>query len=266
VALNQLGERVRKIEEMELELAVFNAKRSLVQMDKNLQVKKIGNSTLLIEPIVPKSIYHNRVKGFGVNDLDKLDEIINEYASKNIIPCFDMTPNHLNVEVARALSNKGFLCTEHLAFLEAKPYVDGEWNQEIRILKVTEDNVDQLMESISLSTGGIGKEILERKKVYFYQPHFINYLAYIGDVIVGRASLFIHEDEGYLANDFTYAPFRGKGCQTALIYHRIREAREMGISTLYTDVEFGSTSHNNMLKIGFETVFINSFWVRDRVE
>jgi hypothetical protein len=75
--------------------------------------------------------------------------------------------------------------------------------QDIRILKVTEENVDQLMETISLTAGGISKEILERKKVYFYQPHFINYLAYIGDEIVGRASLFLHEDEGYLANDFT---------------------------------------------------------------
>lgn len=47
-----------------------------------------------------------------------------------------------------------------------------------------------------------------------------------------------------------------------MLAHRISRAVEAGLEKLYTDVEFGSVSHNNMEKLGFRTVFINSFWMK----
>ncbi|WP_374954637.1 hypothetical protein [Paenibacillus sp. AR247] len=76
--------------------------------------------------------------------------------------------------------------------------------------------------------------------------------------------MFIHTGKGYLANDYTLPAFRGRGCQTALIRHRLSEAKRTGLSIVYTDVEFGSPSHNHMLVQGFRHVYTNSFWVRDQ--
>jgi hypothetical protein len=54
---NRLLEQVSKVEQIELELTIFNAKRALSKIDKNLKVRQIGNSTLLIETNSPKSPY-----------------------------------------------------------------------------------------------------------------------------------------------------------------------------------------------------------------
>lgn len=260
---NNLLEQVDKIE---IDLTIFNSKRALSTIDSNLQIKEIGKSKLLFDINNPKSIYYNRIKGFGVNDLDKLDQILNFYYEKNIIPCFDMTPKNINEEVARALGSKDFINSEQLVFLRLAAPVEVILKEDIRIVKVTEENAEEFVNIIMLIRGDMdrNKELIEGKKHFFHKPYFHNYIAYIGDKVAAIGSLFIRGKEGYIANDYTFEEFRGKGCQTALLLHRIKYAKEMGIIDLYTDVEFGSISHNNMEKLGFRTVFINSFWTKSR--
>lgn len=70
---NKVLDQVSKIEDMEIQLTKFNSKRALSKIDKRLEVRKIGNCSLIYEPNSPNSIYYNRVKGFGMKDIDKLD-------------------------------------------------------------------------------------------------------------------------------------------------------------------------------------------------
>ncbi|MEH6993452.1 GNAT family N-acetyltransferase [Neobacillus drentensis] len=256
---------VDSINEMELALTAFNSKRALSPVDKDLQFKKIGDCRLLIDTKSPSSIYYNRIKGFGVNDMNKIDEILANYDSKQITPCFDMTPNNINREVAKTLMSKGFYCAEQLVFLEIVPHFDEyENNKEIKLVKVTKENVMEFLHLIARSNEmEIEDELINRKADYFVEPIFQNYIAYIGQEAVGMGSLFIHEQKGYIANDFTFPSHRGKGVQKTLLQHRIKAAKEMGLTKIYTDVEFGSASHNNMLKVGFQTIFNNSFWMKD---
>jgi hypothetical protein len=243
---------------------MFNSQRALAPVDKNLQVKEIGHCKLIFDNNSPQSIYYNRVKGFGINDVDKLDQILNFYYEKGIVPCFDMTPNNINEKVAMALASKGFINFEQLAFLQLANDVDINLKQNIKIVKVNEENAEEFV-NIVVSTSkitNIDKEVIQRKKHYFCNQNFHNYIAYIGDKVAAIGSLFIRGDEGYIANDYTFEEFRGQGCQTALLLHRIKEAKEKRLINIYTDVEFGSISHNNMEKLGFKTVFINSFWTK----
>lgn len=259
-----LLDQVCKIEEMELHLTMFNSKRALAPVDKNLQVKDIGRCKLIFDSNSLQSIYYNRVKGFGINDIDNLDQILNFYNEKGIVPCFDMTPNNINEKVSMALSSKGFINSEQLAFLRLADDVDINPKQDIKIVKVDKENAEEFVD-IVVSTSGItniDKEVIQRKKHYFYNPNFHNYIAYIGDKVAAIGSLFINDNEGYIANDYTFEEFRGMGCQTALLLYRIKEAKEKNLVNIYTDVEFGSISHNNMEKLGFKTVFINSFWTK----
>lgn len=253
---------VDRINEMELALTEFNSKRAFSLDDKNLKVKKIGDCTLLIDSISPSSIYYNRIKGFGINDIDKIDEILNIFYSEQITPCFDMTPNNIKIEVAQLLMAKGFYCAEQLVFLEIEPHFC-EYESDIKLVKVTEENVVEFLHLIALSNGmELDEELVKRKAKYFYQANFQNYIAYIGEEAIGMGSLFIKGEKGYVANDFTFPAYRGKGVQKALLYHRLQVAKEMGLTKIYTDVEFGSASHNNMLKLGFKSVFQNSFWMK----
>ncbi|OXL83823.1 hypothetical protein BCV73_12495 [Paenibacillus sp. SSG-1] len=260
----KVHQKVNDIEEIELELTRFNAGRALSSQDKRLEEIRIGSARLLIETTGPDSLYYNRVKGFGIADLGHLDQIVSEYEQRNARPCFDMAPTRLNEQVALALHRKGFLPIDQLAFLEAEPVEAATVHPDMTIEPVDEGNVDVLLEAVSVLMGGVSADILARKKRYFTLPVFRNYLAYSDGQLAGIGSMFIHMGKGYLANDYTLPAFRGRGCQTALIRHRLSEAKRMGLSTVYTDVVFGSSSHNHMLVQGFRHVYTNSFWVRDQ--
>ncbi|HZK86025.1 MAG TPA: GNAT family N-acetyltransferase [Desulfosporosinus sp.] len=261
---NDLLEQVYKIGEMELELTRFNAKRAFGKIDRNLELKKIGNCTLLFETTSPNSIYFNRIRGFGMKDLDKLEYILDLYNKKNIIPCFDMAPNNINKEVALALFKHGFGTSEQLVFMQLMPEIYDDLIKTIKIVEVTKKNAGEFVKIVMRSNGNmeIDEKIIARKKPYFYKPCFHNYICYIGNEVAGIGSLFISGKEGYIANDYTVERFRGNGIQKKLLMYRINIAKELGLEKLYTDVEFGSISHNNMEKLGFKTVFINSFWTK----
>jgi GNAT superfamily N-acetyltransferase len=169
------------------------------------------------------------------------------------------------MEVSKKLMSKGFYCAEQLVFLEMEPHFDEyEHKEEIQLVKVTKENVVEFLQLIARSNGmEIEDELIKRKAEYFVEPIFQNFIAYIGQEAVGMGSLFIHGEKGYIANDYTFPSYRGKGVQKMLLHHRIKAANEMGLTKIYTDVEFGTASHNNMLKVGFRSVFINSFWMKD---
>jgi len=263
---NQLLEQVRRIEEIELELTVFNAGRALARVDKELKLKKIGDCSLLYEVNSPESVYYNRVKGFGIRDLDKLEQILNTYKALDITPCFDMTPDRINEEVSLVLSDLGYAVAEQLVFMQLDDWEEERINDGMGIVEVTSENAEEFVNIILLSRGDkeFDQSVIDRKKGYFHTPCFRNYIAYVEGEAAGIASLFISGKEGYIANDFTFERFRGKGIQKALLKHRINAARKQGLERLYTDVEFGSVSHNNMEKLGFRNVFINSFWMKLR--
>ena len=261
---NHILELVQRIEALELELTIFNAKRALACIDKELRVERMGGCSLLYETNSPDSAYYNRVKGFGAKDLNKLELILEIYKRNNTTPCFDMTPHNLKEEVSQALSKHGFAPVEQLVFMQLASCEYEECVEAVDIIEVTQENAEEFINIIMASRGGmdIGRQVIERKKQYFCRPDFCNYIAYIEGEVAGIASLFISGREGYIANDYTFDKHRGRGVQKALLAHRINKAVEAGLENLYTDVEFGSVSHNNMEKMGFRTVFINSFWMK----
>lgn len=254
------------IEGLELELTIFNAKRALTSNEKLLVVKKIGATTLLLDTKSPNSIYYNRIKGFGMDDLPYLDQILDTYSKHDLVPCFDLSPSNLNGEVAQALAKHGYVNMEQLAFLQLTLCQGIKTKSAIPIVKVTAENAKEYVQTIISSNGGmdIDDEVIERKKHYFHQPNFHNYMAYQSDEVAGIGSLFLRGDHAYIANDYTFEQFRGKGVQKGLLTERIKEAMGLGISQIFTDVEFGSISHGNLEKLGFKTVFLNSFWQKEK--
>ncbi|MFS1511417.1 GNAT family N-acetyltransferase [Chengkuizengella sp. SCS-71B] len=252
-----------KVNEMELALTQFNSKRALSRVNSNLILKNLGDCTLIIDSNAPNSIYYNRIKGFGNHDIDKVDDILDTYYSERITPCFDMTPNNINFEVSQVLMNKGFFCSEQLVFLELEPYFTEYDHREIEIVRVTKNNAKEFINLILLSDGKeVEKDLIEKKSVFFYQSNFQNFIAYIDGEAVGMGSLFIKGEEGYIANGFTFPPYRGRKVQKSLLHFRIQVAKELGLTKLYTDVEFGSISHNNLLKVGFQSILTSSFWMK----
>lgn len=254
---------MEQVEKIETELTQLNASRSLTAVARNLEVKQVGNCTLLRDTTGQPSAYYNRIKGFGPEDLQNLDTLFSNY--EFAAPSFDITPNHMTEEVTSALIGKGLFPVEQLVFMVAHPadaQVDS--TNSYLIERVTEANAEQFIQWIQMSHGNmeINKEMIARAKPYFYSPNFINYMLTIEEEPAAMGSLFRSGEAGYIANDYTFPAFRGRGCQTALLNRRLADAMKFGMKTLFTDVEFGSISHANMEKVGFKTAYINTLWVK----
>ncbi len=259
---NTIHEKMTAIEELEMTLTLFNSKRALSQKDKAVERISVGSSLLLIDRNGSSSGYYNRIKGFSASDLVHLPAILEHYDEIGVEPFFEMTPNNITEPVSRALNKEGFMCLEQLVYMELDPLARLQSESDVRIVKVTKENAEAFIRLVEASNPGmeLTQEIIDRKKAYFYNPKFHNYIAYVGEAVAGIGSLFIDDTSGYIANDYTFEAMRGKGCQKALLAHRIHAALEMGIERLYTDVEFRSVSHNNMKKMGFDEVYTSSFW------
>ncbi|AIQ66110.1 hypothetical protein PSTEL_26345 [Paenibacillus stellifer] len=252
----------KQLEHMEIELTKLNAKRSLSEVERRLEIAELGNCLLLKDTAHPQSPYYNRVKGFGPGDIPLLRRILNHYGEA--APCFDLTPNHMTADVSEALLKQGYMPVEQLVFLAARPKTQAKPSlPEMRIEAVTGESAETFISWIARSNGEApySRNIVDRVKGYFHASHFHNYMLTIDGRPAAMGSLFLHGSEGYLANDYTFEEFRGRGCQTALIGHRLSAAAELGLENVYTDVEFGSVSHANMEKAGFRTAFINTFWM-----
>ncbi|MEK5450497.1 GNAT family N-acetyltransferase [Paenibacillus sp. FSL R7-0331] len=257
---------VNHIEKIEIELTRLNAARSLVNVPRRLEITSSGRTTLLRDHTDSASAYYNRIKGFGPDDLNQLDTLLSHYP--DAAPCFDLSPDHMTEEVARALSGKGYLPAEQLAFL----YVHLDERSavtpaEFQIERVTEQTAETFIEWIRKSAGGlrVTGEMIARSREYFYREDFLNYMLSIDGKPASMGSMFLSGEEGYLANDYTFPEYRGRGCQTSLINKRLAEAAGLGIKRVYTDVEFGSASHANMERAGFRTAFLNTYWIAARV-
>lgn len=218
---------VERMIHLETELTRFNNERSLQLAESRLTVTPIGGTTLLSDELSPQSSYYNRVIGFGPSDLDRLPEILGIYEAAGIDPCFDMSPDRQTGEVAEALASKGFVPRLQLAFLKNE--------------RIGKDMGRDLSEGFpSLTKIEISLISNEEEAISFIR-------------LIERS---------YLANDFTFPGYRRRGVQTAMIRHRLQAAAALGLKRVYTDVEFASASHANMLKSGFELVYMNAFWMK----
>ncbi len=255
---------MKEIEETELRLTMFNSKRALSAVEKDLRIQTIGSCTLLIDRNSPDSGYYNRIKGFSEENIVNLESILAMYEDHKINPFFELTPDNVNENVTKVLSRNGFSCVEQLVYMESGALKSIKAVYGFDMVKVSEKNAEGFIKIIELSNPGmeITEELLKKKKHFFHEPNFHNFIAYLNGKAAGIGSIFIDSKNGYIANDYTFEHARGKGCQKSLLAHRINTARNLGLQKLFTDVVYGSVSHCNMRKIGFTDAFISSFWAK----
>jgi GNAT superfamily N-acetyltransferase len=93
------------------------------------------------------------------------------------------------------------------------------------------------------------------------------YVARVGGEALACAAMLIDDGIAEFGIAATLEEARGRGCQTALLHRRIRDAAEAGCRTLL--VETGervpgrpSASYRNILKAGFEEAYLRPNWQR----
>jgi GNAT superfamily N-acetyltransferase len=95
------------------------------------------------------------------------------------------------------------------------------------------------------------------------------YVARVGGEAQACAAMLVEDGIAEFGVAATLEEARGRGCQTALLHRRIRDAAEAGCQTLF--VETGervpgrpSASYRNILRAGFEEAYLRPNWQRRR--
>lgn len=95
-------------------------------------------------------------------------------------------------------------------------------------------------------------------------PDFTCYLARCDGEPAAIGVLYCQDELGYLAAAATHPDFRGRGCQTALIAQRIRDAAERGCEVAVVHTGFATGSQRNQERAGFQLAATCQGWAEPR--
>jgi GNAT superfamily N-acetyltransferase len=99
------------------------------------------------------------------------------------------------------------------------------------------------------------------------RPGWHCYVASVDGAAAACAAMFIHRGIAELGIAATLEPARGRGCQLALLRHRILDAAAAGCHILFTETgertpDHPSSSYRNILRAGFEEAYLRPNWQR----
>ena len=91
---------------------------------------------------------------------------------------------------------------------------------------------------------------------------FHAYLAKYGGKPADGGILFVYDGVGFPCHGSVIPHFRGKGCHTSLLHHRLYAAHELGCHLIIGGAGFGSISFRNQLRAGLHLAYIESIWTK----
>jgi hypothetical protein len=205
----------------------------------------------------PKSAYYNRVVGFGEPEIPLLPEIESIYKDNNLTCTVSLPPHRQSAELVESLSSRGFRFdhSDYVFFLRPEEYQLAEDASELEVSLVTTRSIDLLFKLMSDGGANVDPSVTPLLREDYCRPPFQFYVARVDGVPAARASVFFFEGVAWLNNAVTLDSYRGRGCHNALLTARISAAIEHGSSVVVSDTEFGSASHRNLARHGFQIGF-----------
>jgi hypothetical protein len=231
--------------------------------DYAVAVQSFGKATAIVCGKVSAEIW-NRVFNLTPEDFDKVPEILEFYQQHKAQALFDLTPYTVpaywdkpNMTYWLAKKYGMFQATYH-QMLYGTPTTDVPATpSHIEIQEVDPNDLKEF-EATYQQVWGNGRDI----SVLAGKPNFRCYVAYIDDQPAALGVVHIANGAASMANGLTIPSMRGKGCQTALLYHRIKQAATEGCDLLVSQCAPGSQSQYNQLKVGFQIAGTKTWWIR----
>jgi GNAT superfamily N-acetyltransferase len=231
-----------------------------------IEIKRYGNVNVFLIKGWPNFWYGNKVLGLGPSSDIYLDEIISLFSKHNLSFRFEIMPGNLNSSLASRLHKLRFGQMGFNTAVYGQPAlaVRTRTNDQIKVREVQPNEIDLFLD---LYQAGFDLPRLkndEKQAVLSWLQRAKSSLylciAHIDDTPAGVSVLYMENGIGLLADAATLPEFRGKGCHTAMIYHRIAQAEQHKCDLLTSFVEFGSTSHLNLERAGLRVAYTKSMW------
>ena len=211
------------------------------------------------------SLFFNKALGIGLEHIEHLDDLLAFYHSNEKACTVETFPLPEYNEVYLSLAMKGLYSSEYtsMSFMNLRDYSKAEITNNIEIKPVSISELDILSDLHVLGFGFQGEELEKERtivKAGYSDSKFKCYFAYINGETAATGVLFKYKNIGVLFGGATLPEFRGKGCQTALLHHRIVIAKKLGCDKLISHTNIYSPSFRNLERVGFKLASNRSRW------
>ena len=249
--------------------------RNISFVDHNL----LGIDILTLGPIHaykiaswPNYWYCNKVlflDSLNENNIDKLHDIDIYFSNSDLSYRIELAPYNLRNYIGKKIHKICITCSGFNTVLIRSisfPSMENT-NNDISIRRLTNDNdIDVFLDTYQDAFGYYRFNPEEKlyTKSWCSPKHamLMLYGAYIKNILVGIATMYISDKVAIMADAATLPDYRGKGIHKKFIKQRLQDANECGCEIATSYVEFGSNSHINLVKEGFETFYTISMWTK----
>ncbi|MGM7723976.1 GNAT family N-acetyltransferase [Metabacillus sp. Hm71] len=197
---------------------------------------------------------HAYISSYDQNHEDIIDEVVNFYQGKGLIPRFYLSQYEEHPDFVKALKQRGFGFEEFECPIQLmKLKVDVKRDSKVTIEKVTEENKQDAIHiecQIKELGGAIRKKAFEEEFAHEAYTHYV--LKYDG-VPCSTACIFMHEQDARLESVATLEAYRGKGLIGQLIHYIQEEVSNMHVERFWV-IPINETVEKVYKKSGFETI------------
>lgn len=250
------------LDALDVRYTELNAQRSLRAEDGALVVHRAGPLSILVDRARPHDDYYNRIVGLSVESLVHLDHALARLSGIDVR--IDVAADRVSGELSSALIDRAFAPKSALVWLAARPRdLDPLPTPNVRRLRDGEqDALFDLMSRAEELESAIAPEVRARRRKHHCTESFRCYIAEIDGAPAAWATMFVEPRGAILGNAFTLAANRGRGCHAALFAARIRDAAELEVPWIFTDVEPRTISLRNAERAGLRRVTSVLVWTR----
>ena len=240
---------VDRVNAADVAFTEYNARRTLRVEPGAPEHRRFGE-VVAVRDATQGDGYYNRVIGLDEAGLPHLDAIVAYYADVNLGCTLTLTPDRSSESLLAALTARGFLLKGtdtvflHRAGRFGPPTL-------LDVSRATDAELDRVFDLWADGGNPIEADARAAKRALQLDPAFPIYVARIDGEVVAMAAMFLHGGIAWLGNAGTEIDYRGRGCQQALLWHRLAEAERFGCDLAVTDTAFGTTSHRNVVRCGF---------------
>ena len=229
-----------------------------------IHIRRFGQAFAFANLTDPNPLY-NRVLGLASEEEDQLPEIIPWYANLGCVPRFEIVPYHVNERLLRQLAHAGFSQCHFMSVLYGvAPQNTPPTFPEITVRRIGPEELALFAEMFCEVYEVVPEAhaaVYENVEAQYAQDGWHCYVAEMNGIAAAIGALFVKDGVGSLVSGLTRPAYRNRGCQTALLHYRIREAARLGCDLVTSVTEVGTTSQHNMERAGLRLAYTKSEWI-----
>jgi hypothetical protein len=220
-----------------------------------------GDATALACSRVPAEVF-NRVFGLTVADAAQIPAMLAWYGERGLTPVFDLNPYVIappweRDDIPVVLTNQGYYQGTFHQLLYGVPSAEVPTSAAGVTIEEVGPGDAEAFGKVYEQVWGSGDQI----RPLLGQPTFRCYMAFVDGEPAGLGVLHLADGVGSMANGLTAPPFRGRGCQTALLHRRMRDAALAGCELIASQCVPGSISQRNQLRVGMAIACTKAWWM-----